>query len=104
MLFAKFVIATKKEPFPGTVVAGNWVWVLAQTESVNGAIIQIVDQWETVDPVTEVNVNAGASYKIIGVRADINGDELGERVTAEFSTEPEEVLIDVAGAIEVTLS
>ena len=106
MTQANFSIATKEAVFDAGTVGGQWAWALEETESLPGPAAAEAVTWLTDESFTSAEVQPGTTYKVSGSRVDVNKNQLGEAVSALFTTEevPEQVIIDVASTISVELS
>jgi len=112
---ANFAVTTVQGSFAPGTVGGAWSWILALSDGTHPAdgpsigTIEgnaIVEKWETADAFSSQDVYDGNTYIVYVQRHDAGNMPLGPIVKTEFSTkdDPEQVLIDVAGAVSVTLA
>ena len=110
---ANFQVNISQGTFAPGTVGGDWHWILTtpfgpeptpENPTVNNA--PVIGDWTTADPYSSMTVDDGQMFIIYVQRTDKAGNALGPMVKAEFATkgEEEDVIIDVAGSVSVTLT
>ncbi|RKZ94507.1 MAG: hypothetical protein DRQ40_05740 [Gammaproteobacteria bacterium] len=95
---ANLTIITKPSAFPVGTKGGQWVFTIG-----NQGDSSHFDKAATSDTKWTFTVDDGA-YWAEGLRVDSEGSQLGARARVEFTVEAENVLIETADTMGVTLS